>query len=421
MPRPGDLAPIVDEYLATATMPWLNKALGQGFTRGGTFLLAGDPGYGKTTLVMQALADLADRGVKTLYVATEQSLPIVERTLTRVCGRNGRLPSAIHRNFFMNDTLDGLAALPDLLAAKVLDPDGECAGVQIIALDSVQGRGESASATRDYQALYRFLRMCKDRQLVTILTTQSTKDSPIAGPKRIQHNVDVILAIRKTYRLRQLSIPKNRFGQELLDPVVLQFNEGGRLDMCPQTAPHCAVALGYSGRGCDLAQVQASITLPKFGCSPETNHPDMPREKIRQLINVLSGLDEVDFDGLCFDIGLYIPGKCRYRVELDLAVVVSLLASYFRQPLPPRTLFVGEVDLLGRVLPPPPNYMEQLTTTLSNAGQGHVERVYMSQDAVLKYGPDSCFCGCRIDEEAEVRGVVDLKDMIRSLWSSLFG
>jgi DNA repair protein RadA/Sms len=167
MPRPGDIAVKSHEFLDLPSLPWLREAVGEGFVRGGVYLLAGEPGIGKTTLALQVLGDVALQGIKVLYVTTEQGLADIKRGLKRIHGsRSGSLPAAIQQHFFLDDSVDDIDSLPKFLARRVLTDGQDYHGTQVIVVDSVQGRGLSAAATQKYRALMNSRKTPKRRVLL---------------------------------------------------------------------------------------------------------------------------------------------------------------------------------------------------------------------------------------------------------------
>src|SRR5438876_3517543 len=116
MPRIGEVRRKWSQLIEIPSLPWLNRALHGGFVRGAVYLLAGGPGLGKTTLVNQALGEIASRGRKVLYVSTEQDLGEFKTALERVHAKDGMLPNAIVQNFYADDIDD----LPKFLTRKVL-------------------------------------------------------------------------------------------------------------------------------------------------------------------------------------------------------------------------------------------------------------------------------------------------------------
>jgi len=207
MPRLAEINRKSSQVIEVPSLPWLNRALNGGFVREAVYLLAGGPALGKTTLVNQVLGDLAIRGRKVLYVTTEQSLGEFKAALERVHARGGSLPHSMVQNFFADDTVDDVGSLPKFLTRKVLTAGEEYHGVEVIAIDSVQGRGLSSNAVNKFQALFEFAALARAQGLVVILVEHVTKNGMIAGPKTLEHNVDCILYLPRAFRLRPFFVP----------------------------------------------------------------------------------------------------------------------------------------------------------------------------------------------------------------------
>src|SRR5438445_406440 len=143
MARLAEISRKWSQFIEVPSMPWLNEALAGGFVRGAVYLLAGGPGLGKTTLVNQVLGEMAMRGRKVLYVSSEQSLGEFKTALERVHARGGTLPHAIVQNFLLDDTIHDLDALASFFTRKVLPAGAEYHQIEVIAIDSLQGRGVS--------------------------------------------------------------------------------------------------------------------------------------------------------------------------------------------------------------------------------------------------------------------------------------
>lgn len=423
MPRPNQISTQPTERVSLPSLPWLNDALGGGFVRGGIYLLAGEPGIGKTTLVLQVLGDLAANGTRALYVTTEQGLPDVNSALLRIhAGPEGKLPTGIESNFFMDDSVEDLTLLPQFLAKRVLTSGGEYAGVQVIAFDSIQGRGLPAAASSKYRALYDFTAQAKAAGLVSILIGHITKKGQIAGPKDLEHNVDCILYLRRAFSLRPLFIPKNRFAPAVLEPLVTVMDNRGRLTKSKLSAAKAASVIGYSGVGVELAEGQATVSLPKYGSRSGLNAPSLPQKKIKQIIDVISSLKDVDIADLSYQINCYLPRKQTYREELDLPIAVALLSSYLQQPVDPRRLFVGELDLTGRIRPPERRYLAALAQLLTSEPPPPVDSVVISEGAatdLAEMRPSAS--RPKVAKITEVIPISDLPTLIGRLWPQLVG
>jgi DNA repair protein RadA/Sms len=320
----------------------------------------------------------------------------------------------------MDDSVDDIDTLPKFLARRVLTDGQDYHNTQVLVVDSVQGRGLSAAATQKYRALYEFGENAKAQGLITLLIGHVTKKGQIAGPKDLEHNVDCVIYLRRAFRLRPLFVPKNRFGPAVIDPIVLLMDERGRLIKSPLSAAKSTAVYGYGGMGDELAEGQASVSLPKYGSRPELNAPFLPSKKIKQLLTVLSTLKDVDLADLSYEINCYLPRQQRYREELDLPLSIALLSSYLQQPVDGRTLFVGELDLTRRVRPPEQTYLASLAQLLLGPQSGTIRRVFLAKEAVgrlSKMQPDKN--GPHVGDAIEIVGVADLETVLQELWPTL--
>lgn len=253
MPRISDIEDKGKEGLDLPGLPWFTRAVGSSLIRGGIYLLAGEPGIGKTTLSLQILGEIARQEVKVLYIPTEQSPADVKRVANRVF--KSESPDAsreIGTNLFV-DTIDDLEMLPWLINHRILPRDSEYNGCQLVVLDSLQGGGLSSAVGKKYRALLSFIGTAKGTGITCMFVNHVTKSGGIAGPKALEHEVDCVVYIRRALRLRPLFVPKNRFGPALLDPLVLIMDEKG-LRESPHTSAEANAVFGYSGIGDQFAE-----------------------------------------------------------------------------------------------------------------------------------------------------------------------
>lgn len=202
MPRISELEDKGREGLSLPNLPWLTKAIGSNLIKGGIYLLAGEPGIGKTTLALQILGELSGQGVKVLYIPTEQSLGDVKRVADRIYGLvDDAMKSSISENLF-TDTIDDLSMLPWFLSHRILPSAMEYHGCQVIAIDSLQGGGLTAGVGAKYKALLDFTDTAKGAGITCLFVNHVTKSGEIAGPKALEHAVDCIVYIRRAFRLR---------------------------------------------------------------------------------------------------------------------------------------------------------------------------------------------------------------------------
>lgn len=417
MPKIIDVTDKGKKGIGFANLPWLKKAIGPELIDGGIYLLAGEPGIGKTTLTLQILGDISSQGIKVLYIPTEQSLSDVKRVADRLFARREKQGISIFDNLFV-DTIDDLGMLPWLLNKRILPKDGEYYGCRVIAIDSLQGGGLSASTGAKFKSLLDFAETAKATGITCLFVNHVTKSGEIAGPKALEHAVDCVIYIRRALRLRPLFVPKNRYGPSVLDPLVLIMEEDG-LKESPHSVAEASTILGYSGVGDEFAEAQASVSIPRYGSRPGLSAPFLPGKKIQQLIKVLSTLKDIDVVDLSYDISCYIPGRHGYNAVLDLPIIVALLSSYLRQPVDRSTIFVGEVDLTKQVRPPERTYLAALAEFLYMNTE-KIKKIYLSNkvsEDLKQMQPEET--KPMIGELFNVRGVADLDDLIANLWPSL--
>ncbi|MCX7975092.1 MAG: AAA family ATPase [Candidatus Aminicenantes bacterium] len=417
MPKINDVSDEEKRGLSIKNLPWLKKAVGPELVEGGIYLLAGEPGIGKTTLTIQILGDLSAQGLKVLYIPTEQSLSDIKRVSDRLFGKKDKSKSSNLENLFV-DTIDDLSMLPWLLNKKILPRDSEYFGCRLVAIDSLQGGGLSTSAGSKFKSLLEFAETAKATGITCLFINHVTKSGEIAGPKALEHAVDCVIYIRRALRLRPLFVPKNRFGPSVLDPLVLIMDEDG-LKESPHTVAEASTILGYSGIGDEFAEAQASVTIPRYGSRPGLSAPFLPGKKIQQLIKVLSTLKDIDVVDLSYDISCYIPGRHGYNAVLDLPIIVALLSSYLHQPVDRNILFVGEVDLTKQIRPPEKTYLAALAEFLCES-KAKIKTVYISDkasDDLKRIKPNEI--KPRIGDIVDVRGVPELDNLIAALWPNL--
>jgi DNA repair protein RadA/Sms len=427
MPRVGEIHRGGRESLDVPGLPWLQEVLRGGLVKGGIYLIAGEPGIGKTTLAVQVLIDLAKRGVPVVYLTNEQSLADIAGVVDRITrGLTPTEADAVKENLFCDDAVPEIKDLPDFLARRILSEGQEYHGCRVLVYDSVQGRGLAATATQQYKSLYKFNDLAKNSGLCTLLIGHITKRGQVAGPKDLEHNIDAMIYLRRAFRLRPLFVPKNRFGPAVFDPLVLVMDDSGKLTKAPHTTAQSSVVFGWSGVGENLTEAQAVVSLPRYGSNPELNAPNLPRARVKQLMNTISQLKDVDVTNLSYTINCFLPRRERYAEELDLPLAIALLSSYLQQQVPANSLFAGELDLTSRIRRPDSNYLAELAQILVRVHSGTIQRVHLSSEvaqemrqhlAEQEKAAQAEGAGGPVD--IEVIGVRDLAALLNLLWPDL--
>jgi len=350
-----------EELSLTDGLGWLRLRLGR-FVKGGVYLLAGQPGIGKSTLAIQLALDLGRQGHRALYVLTEQSREeLAQRARLIMTGWPSSDSDAALSRVEPEEGVYDIETLPSFLMHQILSPSGKHHGTTCIIIDSIQGHGLPSTASKKYRQLYEFARQCKSAGITVILVAHVTKRGDIAGPKDLEHNVDCVVVMRKAMAYRPMFVPKNRFGPAVLKPVPLQMDRATTaLAVAPHSDAVSTVARSYLGRDSVLPEVQAAVALPSYGTRGRITAPGLPRKEIEQLANCISQIPDMDIGDLDYSIHCRLPGERRYRGILGLPLSMALIASYLQKDVPSHHIYIGEIDLLRKVREVPESIITDL-------------------------------------------------------------
>jgi DNA repair protein RadA/Sms len=347
-------------------MGFLREAVGGELITGARYLLSGTPGGGKSRLATQVCLDLAVQGVRSLTILTEEAPAQLKRRALQMTAdwTNRQVQQAMAAMQVDGGVLD-VGMLPDFLVRQVLSKTGVYHGVQLVVLDSIQGHGLAASATKAYGKVLEFAQLCEANGITALMLAHQTKRGDIAGPKTLEHSIDTSLVLRRAMLYSLLAVRKNRYGPPLLKPLPLRINP---ISTRVEPAPHCesrpAMARTFAGAGTGLLELQAAVTVPVDGSKGRMTAPGLPRREIEQLITCIAGMHDMDFGELDFSVHCRLPGAGQYQPHLGLPLCMSLIGSYLRQAIPTNHLYIGEIDLFRAVRPVAPGLMQDLRATL---------------------------------------------------------
>lgn len=327
-------------------MEELDRVLGGGLTVGALTLLGGDPGIGKSTLLLQLSNMAALRSQKVLYVSGEESI--------------GQLKARADRLTVQSDELYVLAET-DLLyileCAQQQKPDILIIdSIQTVYLPTVDASPGSVSQVRECTST--LMRFCKREGISTFMIGHVTKDGSIAGPKMLEHMVDTVLYFEgeKYDRIRFLRTVKNRFGgtheigifdmtesglHEIKNPSSI-FVEGSDIE-----ASGSAIIPCYEGSRVVLVELQALATPTNFG-NPRRVAIGIDVNRLNLLVAVMEKGMQTPMqynDVYCKLVG----GMRLNEPALDVGMIASIYSSVHEKPLSKRTVFLGEVGLSGEV------------------------------------------------------------------------
>ncbi len=327
-----------------------DRVLGGGLVHGAVVLLAGEPGVGKSTLLLGAAVGAASSGGRVLVVTGEESAAQVRLRAERV--------GALHPELYLAAETDLAAVLGHVEAIRpsllVID------SVQTIANAEVDGAAGGVTQVREVAAA--LIRLAKTRGIATVLVGHVTKDGSIAGPRVLEHLVDVVLHFEgdRSSRLRLLRAVKNRFGPDdevgcfdlhgdgivgLPDPSGLFLSRHG------EPVPGTCVTVPMEGRRALVAEVQA-LVAPSSLAMPRRATSGLDGARVAMLLAVLekrAGVSLSKHDVYAATVG----GVRLAEPAADLALALAVASSAADRPCPAGVVAVGEVGLAGEVRPVP--------------------------------------------------------------------
>ena len=323
-------------------MPEVDRVLGGGWVRGSSLLLAGEPGVGKSTLLLQLADESARAGRTTLYVAGEESPGQVKL-------RAGRLgvasPLAVTR-----ETDAAMVAAHLIAAAPAL---AIVDSIQTLSSEDGPAAG-SPSQVRDATAL--LTRAAKEALTTLVLIGHVTKQGSIAGPKLIEHVVDATFALESAAGLRVLRSLKNRFGptgevgvfeMAATGLVAVANPSAAFLAERPLGVPGSVVAAVLEGQRPLLVEVQALASKSPYP-SPRRVVQGLDARRVDVVLAVLERRLGLPLEGL--DVYVNVAGGLRITDPgADLAVAAAVVSAVTNRPVPEGVALVGEIGLAGEL------------------------------------------------------------------------
>jgi DNA repair protein RadA/Sms len=333
---------------ASSGIEEFDRVLGGGLVPASAILVGGDPGIGKSTLLLQAAASFARHGVKCLYISGEEASAQVRMRAQRLGLTDA--PVALGAETNLRDILTTLDAERPGLA--IID------SIQTMWLDTVEAAPGSVSQVR--AAAHELVTFAKKRGVAIILVGHVTKDGQIAGPRVVEHMVDTVLYFEgeRGHQFRILRAVKNRFGpadeigvfemtggglSQVLNPSALFLSERG------QASPGSAVFAGIEGTRPVLTEIQALVAPSPLG-TPRRTVVGLDSGRLSTILAVLEARCGIPFTGL--DVFLNVAGGMRVtEPAADLAVAAALVSAREDVAIPAETVLFGEISLSGALRP----------------------------------------------------------------------
>ncbi len=323
----------------------LNRVLGGGLVAGSLTLLGGEPGIGKSTLLLQNI--LSIRNKKILYVSGEESA-------TQLKLRADRIGKAADNTFILCETsLERIFDQTQRVKPQLLVIDS----IQTVYSTEMESAPGSVSQVRECAA--RLLRYAKTSSVPVILVGHINKDGAIAGPKVLEHIVDTVLQFEgdRQYLYRLLRAIKNRFGStaeigiyEMVEKGLREVRNPSEMLLSQNREENMSgIAIGVTVEGIRplLIEVQALVSSAAYG-TPQRSVTGFDQRRLNMLLAVLE--KRARFKLSQKDVFLNIAGGLKVAdPALDLAVVAAVMSSNFDIPLPQGTAMAGEVGLSGEI------------------------------------------------------------------------
>jgi len=327
-----------------------DRALGGGFVPGSAILMGGDPGIGKSTLLLQVAANLARRGQEAVYVSGEEAAGQVRMRATRL-----GLADAPIRLASVTSVRDILTTLNGMAPPAMLVIDS----IQTMHSDQIEGAPGTVSQVRG--CAFELIRYAKENGVALVLVGHVTKDGTIAGPRVLEHMVDVVMSFEgeRSHQYRILRALKNRFGavdeigvfamagqglEEVQNPSLL-FLSGSEQPMAGS-----AVFPALEGTRPVLVEVQALIVRLQSGATPRRAVVGWDSSRLAMLLAVLESRCGLNFSSA--EVYLNVSGGYRLSdPAADVAVAAALVSALADRALPSRSVWFGEISLAGEVRP----------------------------------------------------------------------
>ncbi len=329
-------------------MAEFDRVLGGGLVPASAILVGGDPGIGKSTLLLQAAAAFARKGLKSIYVSGEEAASQIRMRADRLGLSDAPVLLAAETN--LRDILTTLdAERPDF---AIID------SIQTMWADHVDSAPGSVSQVR--AAAHELTSFAKRRGISVVLVGHVTKEGQIAGPRVVEHMVDTVMYFEgeRGHQFRILRAVKNRFGpadeigvfemtgeglSEVTNPSALFLSERD------QPASGSVVFAGIEGTRPVLVEIQALVAQSPLA-TPRRNVVGWDSGRLSMILAVLEARCGISFSGM--DVYLNIAGGMRIsEPAADLAVAAALLSARQDQPLPADTVVFGEISLSGALRP----------------------------------------------------------------------
>ncbi|MEQ6376589.1 DNA repair protein RadA [Bacillaceae bacterium S4-13-56] len=384
------------EPRVTTYMKEFNRVLGGGIVPGSLVLVGGDPGIGKSTLLLQISAQLSTKGLRVLYISGEES---AKQTKLRA----DRLEIAGDELYVLSETnLELIGQTIDQLSPSFVVIDS----IQTIYRDEIASAPGSVSQVRECTS--EIMRIAKSKGIAIFIVGHVTKEGSIAGPRLLEHMVDSVLYFEgeRHHTFRILRSVKNRFGSTN-EMGIFEMKEEGLVEVANPSeifleersrgASGSTIVASMEGTRPVLVEIQALISPTAFG-NPRRMATGLDHNRVPLLMAVLEKR-----------VGLLLQNQDAYvkvaggvkldEPAIDLAVAVSIASSFRDQPSNPEDVFIGEVGLTGEI-----RRVARIEQRVKEAAKLGFKRVIL---------PSKNIGGWTVPEGIEIIGVDTVKEALK--------
>lgn len=395
----------IDQRIQT-TNEELNRVLGGGIVRDSVNVLSAPPGMGKSTLLMQLANDLGMQGSRVLYVSGEESVFQIKGRADRICTTGISEQVMVVSETSLNQIQQYIEEInPQLI---IID------SIQTIYLEEIASR--PGSPTQINECTHKIIEIAKStvNPKAFFLTSQMNKDDEMAGTRVFEHLVDAVMYLEgdRFEQLRLLKSVKNRFG-DTSETGIFQMTEDGMIAVSnPSTffmteretsVTGSSLTVTREGTRTLIVEVESLVSHSYFGF-PARMANGIRKDLLQILVEILEQRGNVS----CNDknVTVMITGGLRLiEPSVNLGIIMSIASSVYKQPIPDKTVFVGEVGLTGEIKKVP-----QLEARIKEVDRMGFSTIYVPRGNLQK----------RIDtKQVNVVEVANLKEAIQKTFSSI--
>ncbi len=321
----------------------LDLVLGGGVVEGSLVLIGGSPGIGKSTLLLKIASNFAAQGKKTLYVSGEESASQIKMRAQR-----------------LDAVKDGLFLLTEILLENILT-EVRKNEYKILVIDSIQTlysekiASAPGSVSQVREITFELMRLAKNENICVFIIGHITKDGSIAGPRILEHMVDVVLYFEgdSSRELRMLRGFKNRFGStsevgifEMSQNGLISANDvAGKFFTRGKATSGSAITITMEGSRALSVEIQALVCESAY---PKRSSTGFDKNRLDMLLALLERKLEIPLGH--YDVFINVSGGVKIgETAADLAVVAAIISSFKNRPISKESVFMGELSLNGEI------------------------------------------------------------------------